>query len=158
MLLKMLKSLLSACSDPRSLEFLNAKPSELQLSRHAVHERFLTSMLECIPREEGAMSCEVAVAVCVLAHHPMMARSRGSKSAWSTVLASCRSTIVNCIVGDPETALSTILDDDCWGVESNDDVVSEAASTSLEAVGRLSGVGLFEIFFAKISEKACKAY
>ena len=153
---EMLASLLSACEDDRTLEFANPKPAEVAVSTHAVHERFLTVLLECAPRGVSQMPADIAVAICVLAHHPMMSRARGAASAWSSVLSSCGadgSLIVNSITADTQGALSTVLDDETWGVESKDEFVSRAALAALGALGSICGEAMFDPFMTKVLQK-----
>ena len=158
--LEMLASLRSACDDGRTIDFVNPKPAEVAVSAHAVHERFLTVLIECVPRGVSRMPAEVAVAICVLAHHPMVSRARGATSAWASVLASCGDgsngtgqLIVESIKADVEGALGTILGDGLWGVGSKDADVGGAAMAALTALGRACGETLYEPFMTKISEK-----
>ena len=154
--MEMLDSLRSVCDDARTLEFVNPSPGEVAVSAHAIHERFLTVLLECVPRRSPPIPGGTAAALCVLAHHPMMARGRGAASAWRSVLASCDcagNLLIDGIREDIQGVLSVVLDDVTWGIDSKDRVIGEAAMHAFAALGRTCGEELFEPFMEKVSGK-----
>ena len=154
--MEMLDSLRSACDDARTLEFVSPIPGEVAVSSHTIHERFLTVLLECVPRHSPSVPGGLAAALCVLAHHPMMARGRGAASAWSSVLASCdgsRNMLTDGIREDVQGVLSIVVDDSAWGIDSKDGAISQAAMHALAALSRDCGQDMFEPFMEKVSHK-----
>ncbi len=154
--IEMLDSLRSACDDARTHEFVNPSPGEVAMSAHAIHERFLTVLIECVPRCLPQIPGDTAAALCVLAHHPMMSRGRGVASAWSSVLASCGGNGTHLLDGireDVQGVISIVLDDLTWGIESKDGAIGEAAIGAIAALGRCCGDDIFEPFMNKVLGK-----
>lgn len=146
--LALLHSFRSMCNNEKSLEFICSKSNENPICKNFVYERYLGTLLAIVPRHHAQVPISVAVALCVMAHHPKVSSSRGPSSAWATVLSACKS-FISSVEADIDGTLRIALGDD-WGIESGDNAISESAIMAFVSLGKSCGEKLYEPFMGRI--------
>ncbi len=146
----LLDSFRSMCNSEKSLDFISPKSSDIPISKNFMYERHLGTLLAITPRGHARIPSRVAVALCIMGHHPKVSTCRGPASSWGAVLSAC-TCFSSSIESDVHGALGIALGEE-WGIECDDEVISGAAIMAFVSLGKACGEKLYPPFMDKIRE------